>query len=96
MSHSAETVSSHRLHPTKDLTPRVHEWEVHIGMTGFLYVVGPGPSAMVRAYRSATDPHLALVRRAVLLLNRTRREDADAGPAEIRAALVKVGWRDDD
>jgi len=96
MSHSANTVAEHRLHPTKELTPRVTEWEIHIGMTGFLYIVGPGPSAMQRAYREATPHHLAITRRALILLNQTRREDADAGPAEILAALTAVGWLNED
>ena len=97
MSHSAETVSTHRLHPSKDLTPQVVEWEAYIGpLSGFLFVVGPGAGAMQRAYRSATTRHLELVRRAVILLNQTRREDIEAGSEEILAALAAVGWVDED
>lgn len=96
MSHSADTVTDHRLHPSKELTPRVTEWEIHIGFTGFLYVVGPGANAMLRAYREATPNHLAIVRRAVILLNQTKREDSEAAAPEIRAALISVGWEEED
>jgi len=96
MSHSAETVSSHRLHPTKELAPTLPPWEIHVGHTGFLYIVGPGPEAMRRAYRESTVERLTLVRRTVVLLNRTRREDVDAGPDEILAALIACGWVDED
>lgn len=96
MSHSANTVADHRLHPTKELTPRMVEWEIHIGLTGFLYIVGPGQNAMQRAYRESTTEHLAVARRAAILLNQTRREDLEAGPPEILAALVACGWVDED
>lgn len=96
MSHSANTVAEHRLHPSKDLTPRVTEWEVHVGLVGYLYVVGPGPKAMLLAYRSAIPAHLAVVRDAVILLNQTRREDMEAADDEIRAALIESGWVEED
>lgn len=95
MSHSANTVTEHRLHPSKELTPRVVEWEIHVGFVGYLYVVGPGANAMLRVCRESTPHHLAIARRAVILLNQTRREDADAGPDEIRAALLQVGWEEE-
>jgi hypothetical protein len=96
MSHSANTVTDHRLHPSKELTPRVTEWEIHIGLTGFLYIVGPGPVAMQRAYRESTPPRLAIVQKALILLNQTKREDVDAGVSEILAALAACGWVDED
>ena len=96
MSHSANTVTSHRLHPSKEVTPRSDSWEVHVGLVGSLYVVGPGPKAMMRAYRASTPGHLDIVRRAVILLNQTRREDIEAGCPEIKDALVACGWADED
>lgn len=96
MSHSANTIADHRLHPSKELAPRVTEWEIHFGMTGFLYIVGPGSKAMLRAYRESSPARLAIVRRAVILLNQTKREDCEAAAPEIRAALEAAGWEQED
>lgn len=95
MSHSAHSVSDHYLHPSKDLTPQVDEWSIHTGMTGMIYIVGPGPKAMKRAYREATPERMTICVRAVIVLNTTRREDVSAGPEEILAALLSCGWEDD-
>lgn len=96
MSHSADTVTDHRLHPSKELTPRMVEWEIHIGHVGYLYIVGPGPKAMLCAYRTQSTERLTILRRTVILLNQTRREDIEAAEPEIRAALVACGWEEED
>lgn len=95
MSHSANTVSSHRLHPI-ERAERLPAWELHLGMTGFLYIVGPGPNAMQRVAREETLINLSVAAKAVHLLNQTKREDVDAGPADILDALRACGWDEDD
>ena len=92
MSHSANNVTHHNLHPTKHLTERTPEWESYFGMTGILYVCGPGSSAMLRVARIPNETFIHVARETVMLLNQTRREDCDAGPDEIREALLACGW----
>lgn len=94
MSHSADTVSSRRLHPV-ERAERVPEWETYVGITGFFYIVGPGPKAMKRVARERNLIVIGIANRAVALLNRKHRENMDAGPAEIMEALIACGWEDE-
>ena len=92
---SANSITNYNLHPTKHLTERSPEWEIHFGMTGMLYVVGPGPRAMQRVARIPNETFIQVARDAVILLNQTRREDSDAGPGDIREALLLCGWTEE-
>lgn len=91
MSHSANTVSSHRLHPV-ERADKCSKWETHVGMAGFLYIVGPGARAMQRVSRERNLISLSIANRAIQILSKTHREDFEAGPEEIIAALVACGW----
>jgi len=89
---SANSITNYNLHPSKQLTERSPEWEIHFGMTGMLYVCGPGPFAMLRVARTPDETFIQVARDAVIHLNQTRREDRDACAAEIREALLLCGW----
>jgi|APGre2960657404_1045060.scaffolds.fasta_scaffold153680_2 hypothetical protein len=89
---SANSITNYNLHPTRHLTERSPEWEIHFGMTGILYVVGPGPRAMQRVARIPNETFIQVARDTVIHLNQTRREDCDAGAREIREALLLCGW----
>ena len=94
MSHSANNITNHRLLPSKELTERVPEWEVYFGMVGYLYIVGPGPSAMLKISTNPTLFDIQLAQKAVIILNQTRREDSEAGPDEIKEILNRLTLED--
>jgi hypothetical protein len=80
------------------LCPFLPEWEVYIGCI-FVYIVGPGPDAMRRCSERSLTPgtkdELKIARKTVKLLNKTERENIDAGPAEILSALIKCGYKEE-
>ena len=69
-----------------------HIWEMHIGFVQ-LFICGPGSDAWLACSESyyygrvGTAEERSLARRAVAILARTQRQNNDAGPNEIRAAL---------
>ena len=95
MSHSANNITTHRLHPSPATVKTDEEWAIHIGpLSGFLFITGPGATAMQRVSRKPTEHYIALARNAVIRLNQTHREDFSAGPGEIRAVLLEFGWEE--
>lgn len=77
--------------PTKPVTDDLPTWEIYEGMN-FLYLVGPGPKAMVRC--GSIPPTLAqlkIARKALALLI----PQQDAGEAEIKAALKECGYEEE-
>lgn len=84
-------LADHPVHQTA-VKSVLYIWELHVG-TVQLFIVGPGPDAWLKCSEASYDGTIgscrerAIARRAVRILNPTRREDKDAGPTEIRAAL---------
>ena len=81
------------------LAPALPEWELHVGSV-YLYIIGPGPTAMRRCSRRSISPGTATEReiaeRALAILNELHRENKDAGADEILAALVKCGYEEEE
>lgn len=48
-----------------------------------------------RSLTPGTKDELKIARKTVKLLNKTERENIDAGPAEILAALIKCGYKEE-
>ena len=69
-----------------------HIWEMHVGWIQ-LFIAGPGPDAWLACSESyyygqvGTEDERNLARRAVAILAVAHRQNNDAGPNEIRAAL---------
>lgn len=97
MSHSANNITAHRLHPSSADCTTDREWGIYIGpLSGFLFIVGPGEKAMRRVTRTPNEHFIEIARNCVILLNQTKREDVSAGPAEILEALIAVGYENCD
>lgn len=79
------------------LAPMLPEWEIHTGCV-YLYIIGPGPDAMLRCSVRSMNPGTAeereLASLAILLLNERYRENKDAGPVEILAVLRECGYEE--
>lgn len=80
------------------LPPLLPEWYIHTGSV-YLYIVGPGPTAMRRcSVRSMTPGTLRewdIAQKAILILNQLYRENDEAGVPEILAALVGSGYQEE-
>ena len=74
------------------------KWEIYVGNV-FLYIVGPGPTAMRRCSRRNLNPgtpdEWALARRALEILKVRHYNNKEAGEAEILAALVECGYEEE-
>lgn len=81
------------------LAPALPEWELHVGSV-YLYIIGPGPTAMrrcsLRNINPGTPAERDLARRAIAILNERFRENKDAGDAEILAALMECGYEEEE
>jgi hypothetical protein len=79
--------------------PPLPEWEIHVGSV-FLYLVGPGPTAMRRCSRRNINPgtptEWELAGRALEILKVRHYSNKEAGEAEILAALVECGYEEDE
>lgn len=74
------------------------EWEIYVGNV-YLYIVGPGPTAMRRCSRRGNTPgtpdEWELAQRALNILKVRHYNDKEAGEAEILAALVECGYEEE-
>ena len=91
-------LADHPVHLTA--ATHLHIWGLHVGWIQ-LFIAGPGPDAWLACSESyyygqvGTEEERNLARRAVAILNRTHRQNNDAGPSEIRAALTLASTQDE-
>lgn len=81
------------------ISPPPPEWEIHVGSV-FLYLVGPGPTAMRRCSRRNINPgtpaEWELAERALAILKVRHYNDKEAGESEILAVLVECGYQEEE
>jgi len=81
------------------LMPLLDEWYLWVGSI-YLYIVGPGSTAMRRCSRRNMNPgtpeEIALAERALAILNEHHRENVADGEPEILAAMLACGYEEEE